>query len=67
MWFDIFISAIPNLTIDTRKLLSGLRDQVIKDLFNYYEGDISNEDPEVRLGNLVMIISAIKVCIIILN
>ncbi|PAV91668.1 hypothetical protein WR25_23150 [Diploscapter pachys] len=45
--------AIPNLTIDTRKLLSSLRDQVIKDLFNYYEGDISNEDPEVRLGNLI--------------
>uniref|UniRef100_A0A1I7XAU6 NR LBD domain-containing protein n=1 Tax=Heterorhabditis bacteriophora TaxID=37862 RepID=A0A1I7XAU6_HETBA len=46
---------------DTRQLMHKLRNQLLQDMFNYYEGDDSNEEPEVRIGNLLMILGAIKV------
>lgn len=50
-----------DLCEETRILLMKLRDQLFRDLLNHYEEDNSIEFPEVRLGNLLLLISGIKV------
>uniref|UniRef100_A0A914DZ12 Uncharacterized protein n=1 Tax=Acrobeloides nanus TaxID=290746 RepID=A0A914DZ12_9BILA len=51
----------PLLEPTTVELLHSLRNQLFKDLMNFYEADDNIEDPEVRMGNLILIMSGIKV------
>lgn len=56
------ISAVATLTRDTKMMVWGLREQLVREMFNFYEGDDSNEEPELRMANLFMILAAVKVC-----
>ncbi|CAJ0580020.1 unnamed protein product, partial [Mesorhabditis spiculigera] len=55
---DPFIEGIEP---ETKALCAKLRNQVIQDLFVLYQNGCVAEDPEVRLGMLINIISGIKV------
>ncbi|KAK0400195.1 hypothetical protein QR680_003398 [Steinernema hermaphroditum] len=45
----------------SRDILQKLRDQLFKDLINYYENeDVNVDDPETRLGNIILLISGVK-------
>lgn len=56
-----FLLANPSLEPTTTDLLVNLRNQLFKDLMVFYEADDNIEDPEVRMGNLILIMSGIKV------
>ncbi|EFO93004.1 hypothetical protein CRE_10180 [Caenorhabditis remanei] len=46
----------------TRKFLKGVRDQLIHDVYMYYEDEMAPEhDPEIRMADLFMIVAAIKI------
>lgn len=46
----------------TRKFLKGVRDQLIHDVYMYYEDEMTPEhDPEIRMADLFMIVAAIKI------
>uniref|UniRef100_A0A1I7UEH0 Nuclear receptor domain-containing protein n=1 Tax=Caenorhabditis tropicalis TaxID=1561998 RepID=A0A1I7UEH0_9PELO len=46
----------------TRKFLKGIRDQLIHDVYMYYEDEMSSDyDPEIRMADLFMIVAAIKI------
>lgn len=46
----------------TRKFLKGVRDQLIHDVYMYYEDEMAPDyDPEIRMADLFMIVAAIKI------
>lgn len=46
----------------TRKFLKSIRDQLIHDVYMYYEDEMTPEyDPEIRMADLFMIVAAIKI------
>ncbi|KAI1716613.1 zinc finger, c4 type (two domains) domain-containing protein [Ditylenchus destructor] len=45
----------------TKSLMMKLRNQLLKDLMNYYESDDSIDYPEVRLGQLILLMAGVKV------
>lgn len=54
----IFV-VVPDIEKTTRIKLKSIRDQLMKDMMNYYDGmDINGE---VRLANIILLISSIKV------
>ncbi len=55
------VSALPTLSDATRDLMQRLRDQLFRDLLNHYEGEDDVDFPEVRFGNLILVISSVKV------
>uniref|UniRef100_A0A1I7YBW8 Nuclear Hormone Receptor family n=1 Tax=Steinernema glaseri TaxID=37863 RepID=A0A1I7YBW8_9BILA len=56
--FDPTCSGISQIA---RDILQKLRDQLFKDLINYYENeDVNVDDPETRLGNIILLISGVK-------
>ncbi|KAI1714459.1 zinc finger, c4 type (two domains) domain-containing protein [Ditylenchus destructor] len=46
---------------ETKSLMMKLRNQLLKDVMNYYEGDDSIDYPEVRLGQLILLMAGVKV------
>ncbi|KAH7730998.1 NHR-66 protein [Aphelenchoides avenae] len=44
----------------TQELLHNLRSQLFKDVMRYYEAD-AIDNPEVRLGNLILLMSGVKI------
>ncbi|EGT45530.1 hypothetical protein CAEBREN_04328 [Caenorhabditis brenneri] len=47
---------------DTRLFLKSIRDQLIQDVYMYYEDEMTPEyDPEIRMADLFMIVAAIKI------
>lgn len=46
----------------TRQFLKGVRDQLIQDVYMYYEDEMSHlYDPEIRMADLFMLVAAVKV------
>ncbi|UMM29808.1 hypothetical protein L5515_011984 [Caenorhabditis briggsae] len=46
----------------TRRFLKGVRDQLIHDVYMYYEDEMASEyDPEIRMADLFMLVAAIKI------
>lgn len=46
----------------TRKFLKRIRDQLIHDVYMYYEDEMSHlYDPEIRMADIFMLVAAIKV------
>jgi hypothetical protein len=56
----LFDSTSKKLQPETRTLLSSLRNQLFNDLLDYYKGEEIYE-PEVRLGNLIMLLQGVKI------
>ncbi|CAB3405714.1 unnamed protein product [Caenorhabditis bovis] len=57
----LFDPSIGGIQENTRQILSGIRDQLIQDVFIYYEDEENRNEPEIRIADLFMILSAIKV------
>ncbi|KAE9556133.1 hypothetical protein FO519_000621 [Halicephalobus sp. NKZ332] len=55
----LFDPAIPNLVSETQQRLKVLRDQLLKDMMNYYTGMEINA--ELRIAHVILITSSIKV------
>uniref|UniRef100_A0A8R1HLQ2 Nuclear Hormone Receptor family n=1 Tax=Caenorhabditis japonica TaxID=281687 RepID=A0A8R1HLQ2_CAEJA len=50
------------ITEDTRQFLKSVRDQLIQDVYMYYEDEMCHlHDPEIRLADLFMLVAAIKI------
>ena len=45
----------------TRRSIKNLRNQLLQDIMVHYENEPPLECPEVRLGNLILMLSSIKV------
>lgn len=55
-------SAVATLNHQSKSTIWNLREQLVRELYNYYDNsDLFVEVPELRLANLLMLLSAIKV------
>ncbi|KAI6176337.1 hypothetical protein M3Y97_00787000 [Aphelenchoides bicaudatus] len=48
------------VTAETRKILAKHQNQLFKDLYSYYK-DNDFENPEIRLGNLILLLQGVKI------
>jgi hypothetical protein len=46
---------------ETQRLLQRLRNQLFMDIMKCYQSDPTIETPEIRLGNLILLMSGVKV------
>uniref|UniRef100_A0A915EBX7 NR LBD domain-containing protein n=1 Tax=Ditylenchus dipsaci TaxID=166011 RepID=A0A915EBX7_9BILA len=57
----LFDSICPSLAPETKEILNNLKNQLFKDMINHYEADDSIDYPEIRLGNLILLMAGIKI------
>lgn len=57
---SVLLTANQSLEQQTQELLQSLRNQLFKDVMRYYEAD-AVDNPEIRLGNLILLMSGVKV------